>query len=416
MAKINIIGVGFSPGTFSGGIWCVMEYASGLAARGHEVTVASVLPCRNRPDWFPRPVGNIVTSSVASRCEWLAVAARDCAGALLRRRKEAFESALGELAFACLAFRPGVLPADLQIGVACRYLRRVLPPADITLATASWIALPLRLSGSGRRFYFMQHYEPYQFAERTDRNLLTAQAEISYRSGLGLIANSSWLKGKVESEFPGADIRLCPNAIDHAVFHGSPRQRSSGTTTIVISYSGNRIAWKGFCEMAEAMKIARNALRGRTIRWLVYGPPAILPPDNPVAEYEWLGFLQPPQLAEAYRSADMLLGASWYESFPLFPLEAMACGLPVVTTPLGTEDYAFPGETAEVVAARDPGAIAAGLIRLIEDPRYRRRIACAGNEISKEFTWEKSVSTMEQILLGSLRECSPVAVPLGTGR
>lgn len=410
MAKINIVVNGFSPRRFSGGIWCVMEYASGLTARGHDVTVVSVLPCRNEPNWFPRPAGRIVTSSREQRCRWLGIAAGNCAADLLNGRKERFRVNVGEFVFACLALKPGWLPADLQIGVACRYLQHVLPAADITLATASWTTLPVRLCGAGRLFYFMQHYEPYFFAGDPGKRVLKAEAEISLRLGLELIANSSWLKRKVEAESPGAEVLLCRNATDHHIFHGKPRERASGASVTVMSYSGNRFAWKGFREMAEAIKIARAALRGTGIRWLVFGPPAVLPPDNPVAEYEWLGFLPPAELAEAYRSADMLLSASWYESFPLFPLEAMACGLPVVTTPLGTEDYAFPGETAEVVAPRDPRNIAEGLIRLIRDPRYSYRIASSGNEISKQFTWEKSVSEMERILTGVATQSFPAAV------
>lgn len=413
MARINIVAPLFLRKTFSGGLWCLMEYASGLAARGHEVTVVPVLPSGQAPQWFPRPAGRIVTTPRAKRRHWIRVAAMDCAAALVGANRAQAKKALGELAYAALALYPTLVPEDIQIGLSCHYLARVLPPADVTLATASWTALPVRLCGSGRLLYFMQHYEPCFFPGGREGQASKCQAELSYRLGLERIANSSWLKKKIEAEFPGSEIRLCLNAIDHRVFHGIPRYSSRGPTTTVISYSGNRYVWKGFREMAEAMKIARDSLRGKTIRWLVYGPPAVLPPNNPIAPYEWLGFLQPPQLAEAYRSADLLLSASWYESFPLFPLEAMACGLPVITTQIGAEDYAILGETAEVVAPRDPKSVAGGLVRLIQDPNYSHRIARAGNEISHTFTWEKSVTTMEEILIGTARQSFPVAVPLG---
>jgi glycosyltransferase involved in cell wall biosynthesis len=111
-----------------------------------------------------------------------------------------------------------------------------------------------------------------------------------------------------------------------------------------------------------------------------------------------LGFLLQPQLAEAYRSADILLSASWYESFPLFPLEAMACGLPVITTQQGTEEFATPGVSAEVVRPRDPPSIADGLVRLITDASYRSAIAVEGNRASKAFTWNASAKRMESLL------------------
>lgn len=115
--------------------------------------------------------------------------------------------------------------------------------------------------------------------------------------------------------------------------------------------------------------------------------------------YENAGFLKPRDLARFYKEGDILLSAPWYESSPLFVLEAMACGLPVITTQLGTEDYAFAGEAPEVVEARNPTSIANGLIRLITDVNYRNRIAKSGPEIARQFTWEKSVATMEGLLL-----------------
>jgi glycosyltransferase involved in cell wall biosynthesis len=328
MARVNIVTPGFSPEQFSGGMWCLMEYASGLVCRGHNVTVAPVLPCRHEPHWFPRPAGKIVTASAAKRLGWLGLAARECGAAFFARlrngKKGRFNAALRELASATLALRPALLPEEVRMGVACHYLRRVLPSADITLATAYDTALPVRLCGSGRLLYFMQHYEPYFFSSGSEYGQGKAHAEISYRLGLEMIANSSWLKKKVETEMPGARVHLCPNAIDHEVFHGKPREADLGATVSVISYSGNRMAWKGFREMAEAVRIAKGVLRGKTIRWIVYGPAAELPPHNSIAEYEWLGFLRPPELAKAYRSADLLLSASWYESFPLFPLLRIA--------------------------------------------------------------------------------------------
>lgn len=162
--------------------------------------------------------------------------------------------------------------------------------------------------------------------------------------------------------------------------------------------------WKNhcFCLNVHLHEPCRDthkvALPNIEIEWLVYGD-ALLPSNNEVAEYKHLGFLNPSQLAAAYRDADILLSASWYESFPLFPIEAMACGLPVVTTSFGTEDYAVHAETAEIVYPRNVSSIANGLIKLVQDVGYRDQLAKNGHAKSKEFTWNRSVDTMENILL-----------------
>uniref|UniRef100_UPI00261C75C6 glycosyltransferase family 4 protein n=1 Tax=Geobacter sp. TaxID=46610 RepID=UPI00261C75C6 len=173
----------------------------------------------------------------------------------------------------------------------------------------------------------------------------------------------------------------------------------------VISYGGRGVAWKGFLEMARAMALTRSRLSDRTIEWLVFGD-AILPPDNPIAPYIPLGFLKPEALCQAYNKADILLSASWYESFPLFPVEAMACGLAVITTQAGTEDYAFHAETAHIVESRNVESIADGLCKLIVDIDYRNNLASNGEVMAARFTWESSVDTMEKILTEiATRDC-----------
>lgn len=305
-----------------------------------------------------------------------------------------------EIMYRSALLRADIFPDEIQSGLSLMYVREllqtVLPPADVTIATESRAALAVSLYGTGRKFYFAQHFEPYFSVDMSNPGLWEYGARQSYRLGLRMIANSSWLQGKLQQEI-GSEVALCPNAIDHSVYSGSPKTGALGSEVRVISYGGRHAKWKGFREMAQGIQLARKRLPGLRLRWLVYGP-CILEPSNSIAEYEALGFLQPPDLAKAYRDADILLSASWYESFPLFPLEAMACGLPVITTQYGTEEFAFPGKTAEVVQANDPESIAAALIRLITDAERRHSIAADGNELARQFTWQKSVARMESLL------------------
>ena len=402
MARINIVVPRFEPLTFTGGMWCIMEYGWGLMQRGHEVKIIPVV-ASPRPRWFDKPGLEVVTGAQGRRLssalrKTLRFVYEGVQRVLLHKRGTA-DSGREMVAACLLATNPALYPIEVDMAARLMHLRRVIPPADITLATSYVTALPVRLFGQGRLFYFAQHYEILFKDESGDPCLAGAEAEATYNVGLNMIANSSWLRQKLQARVPASEVHLCPNAINHDTFSGTPKRREAAHEVRVISYGGRGARWKGFEEMAEAVKIARNLLPGTNVRWLVYGK-ASFPPRNPVADYEPLGFLNPPLLAKAYTTSDILLSASWYESFPLFPIEAMACGLPVVTTQPGTEEYAIPGETAEVVEPRDPQGIAKGLIHLIQDRDYAAKIAAAGWEISKEFTWERSVGRMESILLG----------------
>jgi glycosyltransferase involved in cell wall biosynthesis len=100
-------------------------------------------------------------------------------------------------------------------------------------------------------------------------------------------------------------------------------------------------------------------------------------------------------LAELYSEADLIFVPSWFESFPLQPIEAMACGTAVVTTKIGTEDYARDNDTAIVIEPRNSNSLAFAIINLINDVDLRNRISRAGLRESQKFTWEHSAKEIK---------------------
>jgi glycosyltransferase involved in cell wall biosynthesis len=78
-------------------------------------------------------------------------------------------------------------------------------------------------------------------------------------------------------------------------------------------------------------------------------------------------------------------------------LEAMAVGLPVVTTPLGCEGIAAaPGE--DVLLGQDAAELAAAALRLMRDAPLRRKIAGRARElVRRRYTWERVVDQYEAL-------------------
>jgi D-inositol-3-phosphate glycosyltransferase len=92
-----------------------------------------------------------------------------------------------------------------------------------------------------------------------------------------------------------------------------------------------------------------------------------------------------------YNAADIFVTTPWYEPFGITPLEAMACGTPVVGAHVGGIKYSVAdGFTGSLVPPNDPDALAASLARLYRDPDLRKQFGRnAIDRVHEQFTWGK---------------------------
>jgi glycosyltransferase involved in cell wall biosynthesis len=98
-------------------------------------------------------------------------------------------------------------------------------------------------------------------------------------------------------------------------------------------------------------------------------------------------------LAALYRLASVFAFPSLYEGFGLPPLEAMACGTPVVTSNLSS----LPEVVDDAALLVDPYSIediAAGLERALGDTELRSVLAAKGRIRARSFSWERSVASI----------------------
>ncbi|MHB1446318.1 MAG: glycosyltransferase family 4 protein, partial [Acidimicrobiales bacterium] len=103
------------------------------------------------------------------------------------------------------------------------------------------------------------------------------------------------------------------------------------------------------------------------------------------------------ELAQLYREADVLVFPSrWEEPFGLTPLEAMACGTPVVATALGgSAEYLHDRRNCLCVPAEDPVALAHAVTELSADPALRARLIEAGRRTAAQLTTEALADSFE---------------------
>ncbi len=171
-----------------------------------------------------------------------------------------------------------------------------------------------------------------------------------------------------------------------------------------VLYFPRKQIYKGMEYFIEAVRIlARRGLRFEV--WLVTQEEESLNPfENMEIPCLLMDGENDEKLRRLYSSADIFVSSSVAEGFSLPPLEAMACGTPVVMTECGGAwDYIEPDVNAVVVPARDPLALALGIERVMGDPDLSERLIKAGLETARIFTASRTAERFQDFLL---RACS----------
>ncbi|ARO86524.1 glycosyltransferase family 1 protein [Nitrosospira lacus] len=108
-------------------------------------------------------------------------------------------------------------------------------------------------------------------------------------------------------------------------------------------------------------------------------------------------------MADLYRRADIMVNPSLADNMPISVLEALASGVPVVSTDVGGVPYLVEhGKTALLVPVNDPAAMAGAILTLLNEPAKARQISEAGIASVQQYTWPKVrdrlLAVYEQVL------------------
>ncbi len=249
--------------------------------------------------------------------------------------------------------------------------------------------------------------KPFARLSPWHRYTLAAEAAMLRHPALeAVICNSRMVRDDIALRFPEAaeKLRVIYNGVDLAHFHpglreelrGSTRKKVGvGETAPVILFVGSGFARKGVAALLKT-------LAGMTTRnaevWVVGK-------DKQQGRYEALAhrlgiahrvhfFGGQPEMRPFYAAADVFCLPTLYDPMPNATVEALACGLPVVTTPgSGASELIVPGANGYICAAHEDTALAARLDALCM-PGVAASMRKAARDAVSNLDWKRQAEEL----------------------
>jgi glycosyltransferase involved in cell wall biosynthesis len=334
----------------TGGIRVLLDYANHLHDSGHDVAVVY-------PAWPYR-------FQLTRRQQWMEF-----------RKQLRTPASVGWFPLKCRLLRVPVITTAF------------LPRADLVLASAWPTAHDVaRLHRSrGRTVHIVMHHETGTGPEDRIRAI--------YRLPAYRIAFSEFVRSSMQA-FDCAVDDVVPNGVDTDLFFAdAPRD---DRTVFMLYHPDPR---KGADEGLRALSMLHD--RMPDVKFSLCGT---VHPNRPLPA--WLPFEYHPDdvsLRRRYSTAAVFLYPSRLEGFGLPPLEAMACGCAVVTTPVGAvPEFASNGRNALIVAVGDSAAMADKLAAVLCDRALRPRLSRNGLETAREWSLRRVAPLFDRALQRAL--------------
>ena len=257
------------------------------------------------------------------------------------------------------------------------------------MANSGWswhlFAAPAIWVGRLRRVPVVVNYRGGEAADFLRRSSRLVRA--SMRRAAGLVVPSRFLQQVFgEHRMPA---QVVPNIVDTERFR--PSSQPSARAQLIVARRlepiyDNATALKAFAQVVAECPEARLVLAGdgpeeATLRRLAE--------ELGVAErVEFTGALDRDAMASRLRESSVSINPSRVDNMPNSVLEALACGVPVVSTRVGGVPFVVDeGETALLVPPADPEAMARAVVRVLRDPALARRLREAGLVAAAQYRW-----------------------------
>jgi glycosyltransferase involved in cell wall biosynthesis len=254
-----------------------------------------------------------------------------------------------------------------------------------------------------------------QLLDPAFRAFYRERSDASARQAALIITPSEFARLQVidTHQVEASKVRAVPHGVDTEVF--SPSRREAGAA--LVRDAGGALPFVAFVSTVHprknlpALRAAMTILAARGVehRLVLVLSPA--PDRQDSTELERAGAADLPghagrtvvlrglselEVASVMAGADALCAPSWSEGFGFAPLEAMACGTPVVVSNRGSLPEVV--GNAGLVVEPEPQAIADALESVLRDPERSALLGQAGRERSRSFSWNATTAGWIDVL------------------
>lgn len=257
---------------------------------------------------------------------------------------------------------------------------------DIVIATWWETLFEIVLFKADYYFYFIQDDERRFYENKNSHKIL--YCDFTYNlPGIGIITVAEWLKGQLLVNNCQLNIELSPNGYDSRVF--SPLHKFVDNKTLRVLIEGPGKTW--FKRIDFCFK-AISDIENIEI-WFVSRDGYV---DSSWKIDRYFENISPAELAEVYRSCDVLLKMSEVESFCLPNLEMMACGGTIITTNFtGHEEYAVNDLNSIIIELGDIQAARVAILKLRDDRAFLKQLRQGAINTAKNMTWLNQTAKFE---------------------
>jgi glycogen(starch) synthase len=209
-----------------------------------------------------------------------------------------------------------------------------------------------------------------------------------------VVVPSRWLKNGVRTTFPGSvsKIRVIPHGVHSAA-------RASRTDVHRLLYVGRLLRGKGIEPLIRS--VSSLSARNRQVRLTIVGKgssgyqrrlKALVRRKGIRSRIRWRGFVPHHKLRRLYATHGAVVVPSTKESFCLVALEAMANGIPLVSTRAGgLKEFVNP-RNAQIISSITHKGITRAIRTMWKNPKKTRQRIAIARRAAKRYTWRRAAA------------------------